>query len=40
MIPDNTPKIMKIIGFVILGAAVVCGAGVGVYCLIKKKKNA
>ena len=37
MIPDNTPMIMKIIGFVILGGAVVCGAAVGVYSLLKKK---
>ena len=40
MIPDNTPMIMKIIGFVILGGAVVCGAAVGVYSIIKKRKNA
>ena len=40
MIPDNTPGIMKTIGIVILVAAVVSGAVVGAYCLIKKKKNA
>lgn len=40
MIPDITPTVMKIIGFVILGAAVVCGAAVGVYSVIKKRKNA
>lgn len=38
MIPDNTPEIMAGIGIVILAAAVVCGAVVGAYCIIKKKK--
>ncbi|MBO5715723.1 MAG: hypothetical protein J6S23_04955 [Clostridia bacterium] len=40
MIIDNSPKVIATIGIVILVAAVVCGAAVGAYSLIKKRKNA